>query len=467
MPEYPFNSNLHDMAGDIAPGNFGLWYNKFIPVDNFSDCNASDLRGNKDAKHTYYKSQYDRFKKEALPRQILEQRHCAQIHFCTCMETRGYRKLVFSAALNKALVTGLGESHPSETSLVFDHTSGVPYIPASGIKGIVRFSHSLNLLFDDNGHFTEKFVTQGRNSENKLVDVLKESDNDTWIPQLFGGGSLDENGKIIKKRGKVIFLDAYPETIPDLHVDIINPHYHKYHGGEDVAPGDYCDPVPVKFLTVAQTAVFIFRVLIPEDISMGTKKLTTAFLNALETHGVGAKTAIGYGQFSISSEKEPRRLQDRFDEYLDQRSTPEEKLKRKIRDFVSEINKSEKNSNEVNRKFDLWQQDKEINKDKSIARALLPKVNKKKSDKSLTKHYTILSSILELDLDKKNEESVKYCKARSEISDDEFGKIEDQLKKVIAKGFISKKDKNKLITRYKKDFSDYCSKIKKLPKKAK
>jgi len=34
-----------------------------------------------------------------------------------------------------------------------------------------------------------------------------------------------------KNRGQVVFLDAYPEKVPDLHIDIMNPHY-----------GDYYDP---------------------------------------------------------------------------------------------------------------------------------------------------------------------------------------------------------------------------------
>jgi len=469
MPEYPFNSNLHEIAGDIALGNFGLWYNKFVPLGDFTECKASDLSGKKEERHAYYKSQYDLFKKGRIAQALLQQRHCGQIHFCSTMENRGYVKLVFKAELRKPLVTGLGESHPSETSLVFDHTSGIPYIPASSIKGIIRFAHSLNLLFDDSGNFSSEFVIQGKNDENEIDEVLDEANNDTWIPQIFGGDSRGQDKKITTNRGQVIFLDAYPETIPDLHVDIINPHYKKYHGSEDEAPGDYCDPEPIKFLTIAKSSSFVFRMLVPEVISFPMEKIRKAFLDVLENHGIGAKTATGYGRFSPPVEQEPKRLQENFDNYLNQRSTSEEKKKRKISEFIASVNLLEKEGNEVDRLFSLWQQDEDIKDDKLIAEAFKFKVRKKKSTGDFTKHYTDIAHILDLDLSekKKSQELNGSDGDEKKSSAKDHAKTQEKLNRIIAKGFISRGQKNKILENHKNDFPDLCAMIKKLPKKAK
>lgn len=62
----------------------------------------------------------------------------------------------------------------------------------------------------------------------------------------------------------MIFLDGLSGKIPDLHVDIMNPHYVKYYS-EGQPPGDYLDLVPLKFLTVSKGTVFVFRALVERE----------------------------------------------------------------------------------------------------------------------------------------------------------------------------------------------------------
>ncbi len=111
----------------------------------------------------------------------------------------------------------------------------------------------------------------------------------------------DENTqekKITAQRGSVIFLDAYPERVPDLVIDILNPHYPDYYS-KSKFPSDNQNPLPIRFLAVARDTVFIFRAIVKKHDAELLQLVLKAFHNALCVEGVGAKTAIGYGRFTI------------------------------------------------------------------------------------------------------------------------------------------------------------------------
>ncbi len=276
---YPFYARLQAQSLNMANGNFGLWYNKFIPVSDFESCVASDDRGEGNKAVSFYHRKYSQIGKKAVIG-MLEQKHKDQESFCDAFSAR-YETIVIRARLKTPLITGIGESHPHEVSMVFEHNMGIPYIPASGIKGIVRFAHTIGLLDD---------IPPEEIKKDKRGKAYFDDEADwTNIPRLFGTQ---------KNRGKVIFLDAYPEKKPSLHVDIMNPHYGKYYNGE-APPADYLDPNPIKFLTVAKDTVFIFRVLTDKNQPELSELAKKAFIQALTEEGVGAKTAVGYGIFDI------------------------------------------------------------------------------------------------------------------------------------------------------------------------
>ncbi|MBF0101678.1 MAG: type III-B CRISPR module RAMP protein Cmr6 [Desulfobacterales bacterium] len=284
MPVYPYDKDLQPLAQNMNKGNFGLWYNKFIPIDG--SYKACDDKGNKDNAVQYYHDKYNAVPKNML-NQLLKKKHEDQDNFCKALSLQ-YEITCIKAKLKTPLITGIGESHPHEVSMVVDHNIGIPYIPSSGIKGIVRFAHTLSLLELPNINDYIKYDKEGN-------AYLNDEDDWTKIPHLFGTQ---------EKRGSVIFLDAYPETVPDLHVDIMNPHYGQYYNGDgNTPPGDYLDPNPLKFLTVAKDTQFIFRALVDKTISTLIEKIHKAYQNALTKEGVGAKTAVGYGLFEIIDQK--------------------------------------------------------------------------------------------------------------------------------------------------------------------
>ena len=158
------------------------------------------------------------------------------------------------------VVVGLGTDSVYETGITLHHIYGFPYIPASAIKGIT------NHYAQDNGFDKEA------------------SGSKQWYDDIFGN---------TKHQGKITFFDAMPTSIPQLKPDIMNVHYPDYYGGNS-APTDTQSPRPILFLTVYDTS-FQFMVGCKEE---NKALLQTAFSwleSALQTKGIGAKTAVGYG----------------------------------------------------------------------------------------------------------------------------------------------------------------------------
>jgi len=96
-----------------------------------------------------------------------------------------------------------------------------------------------------------------------------------------------------KQKGKVIFFDAYPDESIELKIDIMNPHYPDYYGG-DKPPADWQNPVPIKFLTVEKTKFLFYLASRDKDLLTKAENLLK---DALKNYGIGAKTSLGYGVF--------------------------------------------------------------------------------------------------------------------------------------------------------------------------
>lgn len=186
------------------------------------------------------------------------------------------------AKSSSPFITGLGSSHPTETGMILDRNTGLPYTPASSIKGVLRLSQAINCA-DENGNVDE---------------------NDKRIVKYFGTTSDAQEAK----RGQLVILDAYPdsERVPKLKLDIMNPHFGKYYSGENRQPVETESPVPIKFLTVKEGTTFVFRcafmplgneILSENEHQEIQQDVDAMFDTAFETVGFGGKTAIGYGRF--------------------------------------------------------------------------------------------------------------------------------------------------------------------------
>lgn len=211
------------------------------------------------------------------------------------LEKRGFKVERFSLKLEWRMVIGLGAPHPQETSMTLHHIYGVPYIPGSALKGVTRHWFVLNcfdsLKLDDLNliNYLEK-VFESSNDENLHKVLVKYKDTIKLYKNIYKNIFGDQ-----KNKGKVYFFDAYPSGKVRLKLDIMNPHYSKYYSGNE-PPADWQDPVIIKFLTVERTSFdFCIASKSYQFLNEAKKYLT----EALNSYGVGAKTSIGYGHFSI------------------------------------------------------------------------------------------------------------------------------------------------------------------------
>lgn len=179
--------------------------------------------------------------------------------------------------------TGLGNEHPLENGFAFLNPYGLPYLPGSGVKGVLRQA--------------ARELASGQWGETFGWD-------EAAITALFGRESRD--GETGHQRGALIFWDVIPQIEGDsLMVEIMTPHQsHYYQNG--ATPHESGSPNPISFLTVPPRSRFVFHVQcdtgflgrIAPELSSGQRweaLLRVAFEHAFQWLGFGAKTAVGYG----------------------------------------------------------------------------------------------------------------------------------------------------------------------------
>jgi CRISPR-associated protein Cmr6 len=214
--------------------------------------------------------------------------------------------MVLEALAIAPFTTGLGNEHPLENGFAFLNPYGLPYLPGSGVKGVLRQA-ARELASGDWGD------SMGWSTERAFVLTSgRESIPLSMIDALFGLES--GNGGTHHVRGALSFWDVIPQIKGDsLMVDVMTPHQSHYYqqkrdgkAGDSDTPHDSGQPNPISFLTVPPESGFAFHVccdlahlkqLTPELAVSGRWKtlLATAFEHAFAWLGFGAKTAVGYG----------------------------------------------------------------------------------------------------------------------------------------------------------------------------
>ncbi len=293
-------------ANKDASANFGLVFNKWL---DFDGCEPLAKRNKQPLIDSYGKSS-----KQA--EELLKKRHLQQAKYCKAMEQAGWRSFIVHARLTSSFISGLGMTHPTETGMVLDHTSGMPYIPASSQKGVLRMAHIINSLFDDIGNWQDLdvLISQGlvREERNKDTKEIEQHWQEDDASKALFGFSEKKNSLA----GQLVVLDAYPLAPPPLSEEILNPHFMKYYSGER-GPTEDQSPNPVKFMVVKSGADFVFRLLLRQPLESAKeknqKKLESVIQKnlhrAISEEGMGAKTALGFGRFVVIAKDEPEKVQ--------------------------------------------------------------------------------------------------------------------------------------------------------------
>jgi CRISPR-associated protein Cmr6 len=208
--------------------------------------------------------------------------------------------------------TGLGNEHPLENGFAFLNPYGLPYLPGSGVKGVLRQA-ARELASGDWGE------THGWDQDERFMLVLEKSRIPmTMLDVLFGKQSGDGDTEHV--RGALRFWDVYPQ-IPgtQLAVEVMTAHQSHYLQGTDT-PHESGQPNPINFLTVPPGAGFHFHIqcdqpflarLAPElaEPRIWQSLLSAALEHAFDWLGFGAKTAVGYGAMRRDHSAEQERLQ--------------------------------------------------------------------------------------------------------------------------------------------------------------
>lgn len=233
-------------------------------------------------------------------------------------------RLRLDATATAPFTTGLGNEHPLENGFAFLNPYGLPYLPGSGVKGVLRQA-ARELMSEDWGdtrgwdktvaHVIE--IGRGKNQRSLALSQL-----DVLFGREAPGGDSEH------VRGALTFWDVIPQIAGDsLMVEIMTPHQSHYYqqkpnpkSGGSITPHDSGQPNPISFLTVPPGSGFAFHVvcdtahlgrLAPTLLEVGDdglpcwkNLLTAAFEHAFAWLGFGAKTAVGYGAMITQAQRE-------------------------------------------------------------------------------------------------------------------------------------------------------------------
>ena len=276
--------------------------------------------------------------------------------------------------------TGLGNEHPLENGFAFLNPYGLPYLPGSGVKGVVRraaeeLAHRDFFGNDSGWALPTIWHLFGFEPWPVSRDRRKDTEWEEWIEgfsvsraeiEAYLNAVIDETSTshrnlkrdileacdplraLLQKqqvhvRGALEFRDVIPEIKGNsLMVEIMTPHYSHYYQNKSsngsTSPHDSGQPNPISFLTVPPDSSFTFHVacnreqlarVAPDIVENDIWKtlLEGAFSHAYEWLGFGAKTAVGYGAMKPDPRAEEA-ARKRAEEEAESRARQEEERQR-------------------------------------------------------------------------------------------------------------------------------------------
>lgn len=191
------------------------------------------------------------------------------------------------------LLIGLGYPHDTKEKgaiaggFSFDYTTGLPYIPGSTVKGMLRSYFPGQRTKNQNAY--RKFIAQ------VLSEVFKESKKENPGPEE---------------------LEKYVDTLEELLFEKDNIYFGGYplldkRSKKNILAEEYItphkplkNPKVIKLLKVGPDVKFAFLFVLhdcklDDKLSISSEQIKALFEQLLELGGVGAKTNVGYSQFEL------------------------------------------------------------------------------------------------------------------------------------------------------------------------
>jgi len=337
------------------PSNFGLFFHRYLGYFR-SEEDLANWAGIERNEQDLWKTLEDisgmifRRKGDYSTHKALQQQHARYDHI---LDLRRQRWGVgtgchIEAEVAWRLLIGLSAPSVLNNGITLHPLFGFPYLPASGIKGLLRrfrrteiaeevgvrplaprkieerdgdtpWQQLEDLLLmpepetsEEQAQMEERFKRL-REDMDEVVERLREERRDedgNLETEPFGGVTCGLDGLrdlstsyrrafgSPNRQGRVHILDALPETLMVdgkslLERDVVTPHYREYYTGDE-PPADYHDPVPVQMLAVRQGTTFVFRMTCPDEQLLS--EVQGWLERAVERWGAGARTQAGYGE---------------------------------------------------------------------------------------------------------------------------------------------------------------------------
>lgn len=168
-------------------------------------------------------------------------------------------------------------------SIHLDYVNGLPMIPASSVKGMLRSA------FEYHSEYVAQIMYQITNDEK-----WDKEDAKSYVKQLLH--EIFDYGDV--------FFDAVPvKGGKDNHIlgfDYITSHKHKKNQDYD----GLVSPNPVKMMKVIPNVVFAFAFICKDSENASGEQKIELFQTIIEDLGIGAKTNTGFGVMEAISSKE-------------------------------------------------------------------------------------------------------------------------------------------------------------------
>lgn len=194
--------------------------------------------------------------------------------------------------IGSGLAHGLpGSEEDVKTGLQFDYTSGLPVIPGSSVKGVIR--SAFPTIKEDKEQSNEADAEKLNYIKSLIADIpefsalgLEDKDIFELGNQMFNHGDIFADALLV---GYGTRMKQHGPVKQVLTEDYITPH----------TGGPLAQPIPIKIVKVAPGVTFAFCFKFNETkigaivVSASMKKALCAAI--LQDLGVGAKTNVGYG----------------------------------------------------------------------------------------------------------------------------------------------------------------------------
>lgn len=193
------------------------------------------------------------------------------------------------------LMTGVGYPHAAGAKgevcagCSLDYVTGLPYLPGSSVKGLLRSA------FAHKGYIKE--LLEDDEADIKVIEKEIFEDSD-------------------------VFLDAFPVDgmcNGVLEIENITPHH-------NTELGLLAEPTPLTFVKVKPGVVYRFRFVFKNNDVLSAEKKLELFKRIILDLGIGAKTNVGFGRFTdeiktvmplrmpVANEETPRAATIRYKE---------------------------------------------------------------------------------------------------------------------------------------------------------